>query len=111
MQTLRRISVAVASFAIAAGALVVFGSTASAIPDTAALPSRSCTYHEFQGSGGHWGADVTCTGGWFKGTIRCHRFDNGFEYWHYGPVSGSGGTSTVYCDLNAYINYKTYTEV
>ncbi|MFD9737622.1 hypothetical protein [Umezawaea sp. NPDC059074] len=109
MHNLKRAAVSIASLAVAACGMLAVVSPASAEPSAAA--SRSCSYHEFQGSGGHWGEDVTCTGGWFKGTILCHRFDNGFEYWHYGPVSGSGGTSTVYCDLGAYISFKTYTPV
>jgi hypothetical protein len=77
-------------------------STASA-PATSLAVRSSCTGHNFQGSGGHWGESITCTGGFFKGGIWCKQFDTGYEYQHFGPVSGSGGTSTVYCDLNAYV--------
>jgi hypothetical protein len=75
--------------------------TVSAPLTSPARIALDCSARELQGSGGHWGEEITCRGGWFRGAIWCKRFDNGAEYIHRGPVSGSGGTSTVWCDLGA----------
>ncbi|MFJ9157740.1 hypothetical protein ACIRPS_13180 [Streptomyces griseoviridis] len=53
------------------------------------------------GSGGHKGASVSCTGGAFTASIVCDK--QGYRYVHFGNRAVSGGTSTVWCDLGAYV--------
>ncbi|WP_434599736.1 hypothetical protein [Streptomyces sp. A5-4] len=57
------------------------------------------------GSGGHKGAKISCTGGTsFFLAIRCEKLDSSkYRYWHYGNWAASGGTSTVWCDVNSKI--------
>ncbi|MFE3875724.1 hypothetical protein ACFXPX_15160 [Kitasatospora sp. NPDC059146] len=91
----------VAAFALAtalAGAGFVGVSSASA---SAAPTALSCGNKQFfTGSGGHAGASIRCTNGPFVADVTCYKPGYG-RYHHYGNRVESGGTSTVWCDLNA----------
>ncbi|BAU84885.1 hypothetical protein SLA_3996 [Streptomyces laurentii] len=88
-----------AAGAVLALGLAVGGLSATAFPATAA--DLSCSARLVTGSAGHKGASVTCTGGAFTAYVDCERTDNGYQYRHFGNRAVSGGTSTVWCDLNA----------
>ncbi|MBD0710877.1 hypothetical protein BU197_21625 [Streptomyces sp. CBMA291] len=76
--------------------------TTSPASASAAAPSAlNCSAQLITGSGGHRGANITCTGSSFTGVIDCRRTDNGYTYRHFGNRVPSGGTSTVWCDLGA----------
>jgi hypothetical protein len=88
-----------AAGAVLALGLAVGGLSATAFP--AAAADLSCSARLVTGSAGHKGASVTCTGGAFTAYVDCERTDNGYQYRHFGNRAVSGGTSTVWCDLNA----------
>ncbi|MEU6933337.1 hypothetical protein [Streptomyces sp. NPDC046385] len=89
----------VAALALAAGGLLA---TAPAATASASAPAAlNCSARLITGSGGHRGADITCSGSSFTGVIDCKRNDTGYVYRHFGNRVPSGGTSTVWCDLNA----------
>ncbi|WP_370416571.1 hypothetical protein [Streptomyces fradiae] len=99
MRTRLRIAASIATLTLAAGGLLATAPAASA---SAVAPSAlSCSARLITGSGGHRGADIRCTGSTFTGVIDCKRTDNGYVYRHFGNRVPSGGTSTVWCDLNA----------
>ncbi|GAA2815362.1 hypothetical protein [Streptomyces showdoensis] len=103
MQARQRVAGAVAALVLGAGGLL------TAAPPAAAAPSSetalSCSAQLITGSAGHKGANIRCTGGSFTGVIDCQRTDTGYTYRHFGNRAGSGGTSTVWCDLTARVIY------
>ncbi|SEE21194.1 hypothetical protein [Streptomyces sp. TLI_105] len=99
MHVRQRVAGTVAALALAASGLSAAAPTASA---SASAPSAlSCSARLITGSGGHRGAEIRCTGSSFTGVVDCKRTDNGYVYRHFGNRVPSGGTSTVWCDLNA----------
>ncbi|MBT2386803.1 hypothetical protein [Streptomyces sp. ISL-11] len=99
MRIRNRIAMTTAALALATGGLLTVAPSASASPGSA--DALSCSARGVRGSGGHYGSAITCNGGSFTGVIDCRRFDNGYVYRHFGNRVLSGGTSTVWCDLNA----------
>lgn len=94
-----RVSGIVAALVLAAGGLLT---TAPAATAAASAPTAlNCSSRLVTGSGGHRGAAITCSGSSFTGVIDCRRTDTGYVYRHFGNRVPSGGTSTVWCDLNA----------
>ena len=83
----------------------LFGMTATAsAAEIAPTALHSCTHEEVTGSLGREGASVTCKGGsndYFRATIQCRGFDNGYLYMHRGPIVKAGQTSTAWCDHSA----------
>ncbi|MCX4681929.1 hypothetical protein OG413_42795 [Streptomyces sp. NBC_01433] len=73
---------------------------AAAPSASASASALSCGYQLVSGNP-HKGAAITCTGGSFTGIIDCKRTDTGAVYRHFGNRASSGGTSTVWCDVNA----------
>ncbi|MEU0402855.1 hypothetical protein ABZ318_21950 [Streptomyces sp. NPDC006197] len=99
MHVRQRVAGTVAALALAASGLLAAAPTASA---SASAPAAfSCSARLITGSGGHRGAEIRCTGSSFTGVVDCKRTDNGYVYRHFGNRVPSGGTSTVWCDLNA----------
>ncbi|MFJ3709506.1 hypothetical protein OG204_01645 [Streptomyces sp. NBC_01387] len=90
---------------IAATALLGAGLLSAAAPATAApaqVQALNCgPATPLTGSGGHKGARVTCTGAAFTASVVCDK--QGYQYRHFGNRAVSGGTSTVWCDLGAYV--------
>lgn len=99
MRARQRIAASIAALTLAAGGLLATAPAASA--SASAPAALSCSARLITGSGGHRGADIRCTGSSFTGVIDCKRTDNGYVYRHFGNRVPSGGTSTVWCDLNA----------
>ncbi|MFF0559611.1 hypothetical protein [Streptomyces sp. NPDC004266] len=97
MHVRQRVTGTVAALALAASGLLAAAPTASA----SAPAAFSCSARLVTGSGGHRGAEIRCTGSSFTGVVDCKRTDNGYVYRHFGNRVPSGGTSTVWCDLNA----------
>ncbi|MFF5715832.1 hypothetical protein [Streptomyces buecherae] len=96
-----RIAAVTTSLALAGAGLLGLAAPASAGTSALVCPSRA---EYIDGSGGHKGARISCTGGSFFLAIRCETLDaSHYRYWHYGNWASSGGTSTVWCDLNAKI--------
>ncbi|MFE5299981.1 hypothetical protein [Streptomyces sp. NPDC056632] len=99
MHVRQRVAGTVAALALAASGLLAVAPAASA---SVSSPSAlTCSSRLITGSGGHRGAEIRCTGSSFTGVIDCRRIDNGYVYRHFGNRVASGGTSTVWCDLNA----------
>ncbi|MER8046722.1 hypothetical protein [Streptomyces sp. NPDC094032] len=94
-----RVAGTVAALVLAAGGLLTTAPAANA--SSSAPAALSCSARLITGSGGHRGADITCSGSSFTGVIDCKRTDNGYVYRHFGNRVPSGGTSTVWCDLTA----------
>ncbi|MFE4589348.1 hypothetical protein [Streptomyces laurentii] len=108
MHIRQRAAGAVLALGLAVGGLSATAFPATAAPASPAAPSSpaaaadlSCSARLVTGSAGHKGASVTCTGGAFTAYVDCERTDNGYQYRHFGNRAVSGGTSTVWCDLNA----------
>lgn len=99
MNVRQRIATTGACLVLAAGSALASAPLASASSGSA--DALSCSARGIQGSGGHYGSAITCYGGSFTGVIDCRRFDTGYVYRHFGNRVPSGGTSTVWCDLNA----------
>ncbi|MEW2411074.1 hypothetical protein [Streptomyces griseoviridis] len=91
---------ATAAPATAAVSAAVPAASAASAPATAR--GLNCgSPRPLTGSGGHKGASVSCTGGAFTASIVCDK--QGYRYVHFGNRAVSGGTSTVWCDLGAYV--------
>ncbi|WP_406349242.1 hypothetical protein OHA44_36875 [Streptomyces sp. NBC_00144] len=90
---------------IAATALLSAGLLSAAAPATAvSAPAQALNCGSptlLTGSAGHKGAKVTCTGAAFTASVVCDK--QGYQYRHFGNRAVSGGTSTVWCDLGAYV--------
>lgn len=87
-------------------ALVGAGMLGLASPASAGATGLICPSYPqlIDGSGGHKGARISCTGGSFFLAIRCETLDaRKYRYWHYGNWAASGNTSTVWCDRYAKI--------
>ncbi|KQX55781.1 hypothetical protein ASE09_27640 [Streptomyces sp. Root66D1] len=78
--------------------------TASAAPKAAAqspdaAAGYSCTnWWKVYGSP-HVGIQISCTGGYFTAWVDCYKSGYG-TYRHFGNRVPSGGTSTVWCDVD-----------
>lgn len=97
-----------ASLALAGGVTVSAATSASASGSATAStrsslssPSAfSCGAWRYErGTKGH-GASITCHGSSFTGYAVCHQ-PNGDWYVRFGNRARSGGTSIMWCDLNA----------
>ncbi|MEV4502218.1 hypothetical protein [Streptomyces klenkii] len=94
-----RVAAVSVSLALAGGGALAVAAPASA-SEGAAAPSLSCDAWQYErGTHGH-GASITCYGSTFTGYAVCHQPD-GYLYLRFGNRSRSGGTSIVWCDLNA----------
>ncbi|MCX4851988.1 hypothetical protein [Streptomyces sp. NBC_00893] len=95
-----RVAAVATSVALASAGMLGLASPASAGATALICPSYP---QLIEGSGGHKGAKISCTGGSsFFLAIRCETLDAAkYRYWHYGNWAASGGTSTTWCDLNA----------
>ncbi|MEV4923851.1 hypothetical protein [Streptomyces roseoverticillatus] len=106
-----RVAAVSASLALAGGGVVSLAAPASAsasgsasvsasAAEGAAAPALSCAPWRYErGTKGH-GASITCYGSSFTGYAVCHQPD-GYLYLRFGNRARSGGTSLVWCDLNA----------
>ncbi|PSJ25498.1 hypothetical protein B7P34_27920 [Streptosporangium nondiastaticum] len=106
-----RVAAVGASLALAGGGVMSLAAPASASPSGsgsasasasggAAAPALSCDAWQYErGTKGH-GASVKCYGSSFTGYAVCHQPD-GHLYVRFGNRARSGGTSLVWCDLNA----------
>ncbi|WKU48896.1 hypothetical protein Q3V23_35225 [Streptomyces sp. VNUA116] len=104
-----RVAAVSASLALAGGGVMSLAAPASALPSGsgsasatggAAAPALSCDAWQYErGTKGH-GASVKCYGSSFTGYAVCHQPD-GHLYVRFGNRARSGGTSLVWCDLNA----------
>ncbi|MGW4231199.1 hypothetical protein ACWEF9_18195 [Streptomyces sp. NPDC004980] len=97
-----RVAAVSTSLVLAGAGMLGVASPASAGTSALICPSYP---QLIDGSGGHKGARISCNGGSsFFLAIRCETLDAAkYRYWHYGNWASSGGTSTVWCDLDAKI--------
>ncbi|MEU0355252.1 hypothetical protein [Streptomyces cyaneofuscatus] len=100
MRTKQRAAGAIAALALAAGGLVVTATPSASASESSPSAVLNCSYQRLTGNP-HKGAAVTCTGGSFTGVVLCKRTDTGLTYRHFGNRVNSGGTSTVWCDVQA----------
>ncbi|MFE3825859.1 hypothetical protein [Streptomyces sp. NPDC059092] len=98
-RTRRTVAAVAATLALGAGGLLTAAVPATAAPKAPA--ALTCSHQLLTGSGGHKGAAITCKGSTFTGVIDCKKGD--LVYRHFGNRAGSGGTSTVWCDLGAQV--------
>ncbi|MFD7838292.1 hypothetical protein [Streptomyces sp. NPDC059761] len=102
----KRFAGVAAVVAIAGAGLVAAPTTASAAPGTA---QASCYATDKTGALGHKGKAIYCKNmtQYFYGQILCRKIDDhsNYQYWHYGPVVSPNGTSTVWCDYGAVVDF------
>ncbi|MGK5547182.1 hypothetical protein ACSNOH_20970 [Streptomyces sp. URMC 127] len=95
-----RVAAVSVSLALAAGGATSLAAPAAASNDAGRAPSLSCDAWRYErGTKGH-GASITCYGSSFTGYAICHQPD-GYLYLRFGNRARSGGTSVIWCDLNA----------
>ncbi|TGB16096.1 hypothetical protein [Streptomyces sp. MZ04] len=110
MSVRKRLAGGAAAVAIAGAGVVAAPATASAAPAT--VQGALCYANDVTGSLGHNGKSIYCEdmSQYFYGAILCHKVDgSNYNYWHYGPVVGPNGASTVWCDYGAVvIEWRAY---
>ncbi|MFE1873598.1 hypothetical protein ACFW9N_22350 [Streptomyces sp. NPDC059496] len=84
----------------------VAGASTATASDSSATALSCSNRQYFPGSLGHAGGSVRCTGSAFVAKATCFKRGYG-TYYHYGNRVETGGTSTVWCDLDATMEYVT----